>query len=339
MLASLESSCGADRCCLRGTGGALACPLVITVLHETQPEAEEDEEEGEDEQPVFTFSGPQTLAGYSTTTVNMRFAPRRAGDAACLYRIAFANLSPDEEVSVHGLGVQVPIFLEREVLDLQCCAFDGLYRENLVCSNRSKVSRKVQLRVPRELDGFLEFVPSMGYVQAKSSFTAGLKQLAAEELLEACAAYISPSSDGSVLEVPVSIAVPEQVLPVSFVLKFQLTTPQLLLERGGEPVERLHFGPCPLSATKVLTLTLRNPSALPQRFGFVPLPKEIDVQPGDGLGTILPGEAITRQLRFTPTAATMQPTRRRARRRARRMARNLAKRRTRPWHRFQPSRS
>ena len=39
-----------------------------------------------------------------------------------------------------------------------------------------------------------------------------------------------------------------------------------------------------------------DPSALPQRFGFLPLPKDLDVQPGDGLGTILPGETLQRAL-------------------------------------------
>ena len=39
--------------------------------------------------------------------------------------------------------------------------------------------------------------------------------------------------------------------------------------------------------------------------GFVPLPKGFDVQPGDGLGTILPGETLTRHVHFTPAAATL----------------------------------
>ena len=293
-------------------GGALECPLAISVLHETQPEADDDDEAADDgeEAPVFTFSGPSTVAGYSTTTVMMRYAPRRAGDAACLYRVAFGNLSPDEEVTVHGLGVEVPIYLEREVVDLQTCAFDGLYREDIVLHNRSKVSHKVQLRVPRALQGNLEFVPSMGYVQARSSFTVSLKLRASEELLTRCSAH---RKDDDVLELPCIVGVPEQVLPVSFVLRAQLTTPKLLLQRPSDPndpssdlksVTSLNFGSCPLNGQKVLQLTLHNSSRLSQKFGFLPLPKGLDVQPGDGLGTILPGESITREVRFSPSAAT-----------------------------------
>ena len=293
-------------------GGALACPLSLTVLHETQPEAGEEEGEDADDTPVFTFHGPKEVKGYATTTVMMRFAPRRAGDAACLYRVAFNNLSPDEEISVHGVGVEVPIYLEREVIDLECCAWGlpgassgtidgGLYRENVVLVNRSKVSHKVQLKVPRCLEGNLEFVPSMGYVQARSSFQVSLKLRAAEDLLVRCEQHAT----GPVLNVPVQVIVPEQVLPVSFTLRVQLTTPKLILERHGLEIKTLDFGACPINATRTLSLTLRNPSALPQRFGFTPIEKCLDVQPGDGLGTILPGESIERLVHFSPESSTL----------------------------------
>ena len=146
----------------------------------------------------------------------------------------------------------------------------------------------MQLKTPRELEGCLEFVPAMGYVQARSSFTVSLKLRAAEELLTRCRAHAT----GDVLSVPISVIVPEQVLPVSFTLRVQLTTPKLRLARGGAEVKALDFGSCPINATRSLALTLRNPSALPQRFGFTPIPKGLDVQPGDGLGTILPGETL-----------------------------------------------
>ena len=94
-------------------------------------------------------------------------------------------------------------------------------------------------------------------------------------------------------------------LELSFTLVTKLTTPKLLLQRDEMTVHSLDFGTCPLNATRIMMLTLTNPSALPQRFGFIPMPKGLDVQPGDGLGTILPGESITREVRFSPTAATL----------------------------------
>ena len=284
-------------------GGALACPLKITVLHATQPEADDDDPDttDDDDPPVFTHSAPSEVPGYSTVVVQIRYAPMRAGDAACLYQISFDNFAPSEEVSVHGVGVQVPIYLERETLDLQCCAFDGLYREDILIHNRSRVQKKIQMKVPRPLQGALEFVPAMGYVQARSSLTVSLKLRTSAELLQRCAEY--QTSDDTIL-VPIRVLVPDQVLPVSFTLRAQLTTPQLLLERNGRAVTSLDFGTCPVNATRSLKLTLRNPSALPQRFGFPPLPKGVDVQPGDALGTLLPGEAVEVDVRWSPLAAT-----------------------------------
>ena len=291
-------------------GGALDCPLTITTLHATQPEPEAAGEaagggEAGELPPLFTLPhGVESIVvkGYDTTTVMLTFSPRCAGDAATLFRLDFGPAAPAEEVSVHGLGMEVPIYLERELIDMQCCAFDGLYREAVVIHNRARVAHKVTLKVPPALRGFLEFVPAMGYVQAKASFTVSLKLRSSKDLLTRCAEHAS--ADG-VLNVPLTVGVPDQVLPVNFTLRAQLTTPALHLMREEQPITTLNFGICPLSATRCLTLTLVNPSALPQRFGFVPLPKGIDVQPGDGLGTVLPGETITRRVLFSPSAATM----------------------------------
>jgi hypothetical protein len=104
------------------------------------------------------------------------------------------------------------------------------------------------------------------------------------------------------ITIPISVSVPEQVLPVSFMLRAQLTDPTLRFERDGLEVSTLHFGSCPLNASRILELSIRNVSALPQRFGFLPLPKELDVQPGDAIGTILPGETLVRRVLFSPTA-------------------------------------
>ncbi len=298
-------------------GGALDCPLTITTLHATMPEdAPADGAAGEDGAgagapaeaaplpPLFTFDEgveKTIVKGYDTTTVMMTFAPRQPGDAAALYKLSYGPAAPDDEISVHGLGVAVPIYLERETIDLLTCAYDGLYREAVVLHNRSKTALKVHVLVPRPLKGFLEFVPSTGFVQARSPFTVNLKLRASPELLASCEEYVSAEG---VLSIPITVSVPEQVLPVSFTLRAQLTDPTLLFERDGLEVSTLNFGACPLNASRVLELSLRNPSALPQRFGFLPLPTELDVQPGDALGTILPGETLVRRVLFSPSAAT-----------------------------------
>ena len=51
-------------------------------------------------------------------------------------------------------------------------------------------------------------------------------------------------------------------------------------------------------------VSLTNTSNLPLKFGFVRLPPTIDVQPRDGFGVLLPQETLTRDVTYTPAAAT-----------------------------------
>ena len=108
--------------------------------------------------------------------------------------------------------------LQREVVDLQTCVFGALYRDELEVCNRSKTALKVQLKPPPELKGYLEFSPAMGFVQARSSFAVQLKLRAAPELLERCAKHMK-EGDASLIRIPVRVLVPDQLLPVVFLLQ------------------------------------------------------------------------------------------------------------------------
>jgi hypothetical protein len=171
-----------------------------------------------------------------------------------------------------------------------------VYRNVLVVANRGKTSMKVTLTVPRELVGCLEIVPKLGYVQAGSSFSFQLKFTPEQGLLERC------SSDlvNGTLQVPMRLRIPEQTFPVTAVIKATLTAAELQIAPPS-----LDFGTCPVGESVACPLTLTNPSALPLRYGLNPLPKGVSVKPGDGYGTLLPGESVTRSVVFTPHAATL----------------------------------
>ena len=143
-------------------------------------------------------------------------------------------------VGLGGDGVKVPIYLQREVVDLQTCVFGALYRDELEVCNRSKTALKVQLKPPPELKGYLEFSPAMGFVQARSSFAVQLKLRAAPELLERCAKHMK-EGDASLIRIPVRVLVPDQLLPVVFLLQMRLTTGELrfcLLYTSPSPRDR-----------------------------------------------------------------------------------------------------
>ena len=257
------------------------------------------------EEEIFTFPLTGVLPPYSSTEIPITYRPRNPGNSLGMLELTFDGVGPNAaaapmEMSVYGEGVKVPIYVQREQLDLRACVFGALFRDELVLCNRGKTALKVSLRVPPELHGNLEFVPSMGFVQAKANFNVQLKLRSAEDLLLRCRQFVTDD----VLEIPIRVLVPDQALPVYFVLRAQLTTSDLVFTVNGAETAQLDFGACPLNASRAIAVAIYNPSALPQRLGFLPLPKELDVQPGDGLGSILPGETLTREVVFSPSAGT-----------------------------------
>eukprot|EP00959_Pyramimonas_sp_CCMP1952_P133503 2791859-Pyramimonas_sp.AAC.2 len=99
-----------------------------------------------------------------------------------------------------------------------------------------------------------------------------------------------------IIEVPMRVNVPDQVLPVNFIFKAKLTTCELIFDPP-----RLDFGKCPLSESVVCALKVTNPSKLTQKFGFVNLPAEIKIEPQKGFGTLLPDETVELTVRWSPS--------------------------------------
>lgn len=157
---------------------------------------------------------------------------------------------------------------------------------------------KVMLTPPKPLSDCLQIVPELGYVQAGATFSFQLKFSPALDLLERCAPNLDPVS--RTLEVPIRLRIPEQTFPVTAVVKATLTSAEL---KFSPPA--LDFGTCPVGESVACPLTITNPSALPLRYGFNPLPKGVTVRPGDGFGSLLPGESVQRLVVFTPHAATL----------------------------------
>lgn len=137
----------------------------------------------------------------------------------------------------------------------------------------------------------------MVFVQARSTARIGLRLAPSAELLDRCGAAADAES-GAVL-LPVTLSVAHQTLPALFLLRFQIASASL----GLHP-PRLDFGHCAVGGSVGRTLRITNHSGLRVDFGFGPLPPELDVQPGDGLGTLLPYETVERVVSFSPAAAT-----------------------------------
>lgn len=71
--------------------------------------------------------------------------------------------------------MDVPIYVEQLQYDLKVLVYDHTYREKVVLHNRSPLPMKIQLSFPRELKAYLEFNPTLGYIQGHSHFEIWLK--------------------------------------------------------------------------------------------------------------------------------------------------------------------
>lgn len=81
--------------------------------------------------PPFTlFPASGAVSGYSKTTVTAVFAPTVATTSNLRMRVLYKATSqrklfiqPDY-IELEGIGRDVPIFLERSVIDFKCCMYD-----------------------------------------------------------------------------------------------------------------------------------------------------------------------------------------------------------------------
>jgi hypothetical protein len=102
--------------------------------------------------------------------------------------------------------------------------------------------------------------------------------------------------DRGMFEIPMKLNVPDQLLPVTFLLRAQVTSSDLVFEPPS-----LDFGSCVMNENTALTLRISNPSSLPQTFGFVGSMPGVTFSPNDGFGHILPGETLERIVSFQPS--------------------------------------
>ncbi|ERE83315.1 hypothetical protein H671_2g6798 [Cricetulus griseus] len=163
-------------------------------------------------------------------------------------------------------------------------------------SCRSKAALRLKFEVCKELRGHIELLPETGYIQAQSTYSVQLKFLPRHSLPEDAGKYFDP--DSRVLEAPMTIWVADQIKPVGFTVQAIVTTSDLEISP-----EEINFGYCTIYEAIRTEISLSNHSLLPQEFGFVGLPKYVDIQPNDGFGSILPLETLQLDVIFQPLKA------------------------------------
>ena len=74
-----------------------------------------------------------------------------------------------------GNAIDVPVWVERQTVDLKICMFDRLYQDTILVNNRATTALRLKFEVCKELRNHLELLPKTGYIQAQSQFSAQLK--------------------------------------------------------------------------------------------------------------------------------------------------------------------
>nr|XP_034358757.1 cilia- and flagella-associated protein 74 [Arvicanthis niloticus] len=237
------------------------------------------------------------IGPFSSIKVPITFTPVIPGEVHTKFKVMFKDpQSPTLYFRATGTGIDVPVWVPKSTVDLKICMYDRLYQDSITVHTRSKAALRLKFEVCKELRGHIELLPETGYIQAQSTYSVQLKFLPRQTLPEDARKYFDPAS--RVLEAPMTIRVADQIKPVRFTVQAIVTTSDLEIN----PSE-INFGCCTIYEAIRTEIRLSNLSLLPQEFGFVGLPKYMDIQPNDGFGTILPLETLRLHLIFQPIKA------------------------------------
>ncbi|XP_033763578.1 cilia- and flagella-associated protein 74-like isoform X1 [Pecten maximus] len=237
------------------------------------------------------------LEPFSSVKLEIIWQPTIPGKVDTEFLISFSD-PLSESISVQALAnaIDVPVWVERQTIDLRICMYDRLYQDTVIVNNRATTALRLKFEVCKELRNHLELLPKTGYIQAQSQFSAQLKFLPRQSLFEEAGKYFDKET--GVLEAPMTIRVADQTAPVPFTVQAVVTTSDMEFDTTS-----IDFGCCTIYESVKTTIKLANKSILPQEYGFVGLPDYLEVQPDDGFGTLLPLETIDLEVIFSPKKA------------------------------------
>ena len=255
------------------------------------------------------------LGGYDSVTLTVRSAPLTVGFLEQRFIIKFHQVdekmnSVDENgelvtkeqcINVKVFADELPIYVEEEVVDVKCVLHDRIYRRKLVVKNRGKTACRLQMKVMKRFQHYVEVNPNVFFVQAHSSQSINIKFTPKADIVKRLAHFSLPSDPfpfAALMELPIEIEVINQDLPIFFVVKSLVTASTIEVSE-----KIIDFGKVYVGQKTSKIIKLRNTSMLPQKIAFVRLKKEFQVQPNDGFAVMLPLEEMEFEIFFGPLSA------------------------------------
>ena len=227
-----------------------------------------------------------------------------------------------------GLSHDLPLHLIDSTLRFGTVLSDRLYRSALHLTNRSATPHRFSIHCPPALRSVISFAPAVGFVQAEGEAVVGVKVEVArgsEEKVwtEAWRLSREVRQDGLsnvegeeeserkklAIDVPLTVEVSGQTLPLHWNLRARLTTSILSLSAST-----LSFPPTLIGQASTIPLTLINHSPLLQKLhlsvpaGFAvsftsAFAAASSTHPSHSFLNLLPLRSFTTNIIFSPTSA------------------------------------
>lgn len=196
------------------------------------------EEAREEVKEVLMQEG--VLPGYDSITLTVRCAPLTVGYIERQFVVKFHQVdenakSVDEKgvfvtkeqyITVRVQAEELPIFVEEEEVDLKCTLHERIFRRKLIVKNRGKTAYRLQLKVMKMFQAFVEVQPSIFFVQAKSSQSINIRLTPKPEIVRKLAHFSlwqDPFPHAGLMMLPIEI----QVMYTPFLSCWHQRLPQL----------------------------------------------------------------------------------------------------------------
>ena len=139
-----------------------------------------------------SFKRTTDIEGYSEVKIEMTFIPYKLTEVEQEFTLFFENQDYTEPIPIliSGSCVDVPIYVENEEYNMNVLIYEQVYRQRVILHNRSQNSMKIQLFFPKDFKPYLEFNPTLGYIQGNSPFEIWLKFRPDRTILQSCAKYL-----------------------------------------------------------------------------------------------------------------------------------------------------
>jgi hypothetical protein len=148
------------------------------------------------------FKRSSDIEGYSFVKIPLTFVPFKLGPVSQKFKLFFENqdYSTPIEVEILGECVDVPIYVEKPEYHMKVLVYEQFYREKVLLFNRSALPMKIQLFFNKAFKPYLEFNPTLGYIQGRGVFEIWFKFRPDRSILANCQKYLVKQDDGIALK-------------------------------------------------------------------------------------------------------------------------------------------